>query len=289
MEEPFDVVSHGSHVTGIAISVAPEATWIAAKGCRDGQCLKYGLLKSAEFIACPTDRNGTNANCSMAADIVNNSWGNSQDLMEDFFAEVVKVWRQMGVIPVFANGNQGPDCGTATPPGNFANVIAVGATNIDDQLTKFSSRGPGPIKDPSAFVLQTSKVYAENDDSLFAWQKPDICAPGSKILSAGGRSDDHYEIMSGTSMASPVVSGVIGLWLSQFESRSENDFDKVYKALTQTAFRDLKQPDGLGGKTWPPFPWKKPRDTCGNTNYTDYPNMFYGFGRVDAKRALTAF
>ena len=38
----------GTAETGIG--VAPGVQWIAAKGCRDGSCLDYGLLASAEWV-----------------------------------------------------------------------------------------------------------------------------------------------------------------------------------------------------------------------------------------------
>ena len=38
----------GSETFGIG--VAPHVQWIAAKGCRDGSCLDYGLMASAEWV-----------------------------------------------------------------------------------------------------------------------------------------------------------------------------------------------------------------------------------------------
>jgi hypothetical protein len=73
---------------------------------------------------------------------VSNSWG-SQDPKDDFYEKYVQVWREAGMIPVFANGNNGPHCGAVGAPGDFKNVIGVGATNVEDVLAKFSSRGPG--------------------------------------------------------------------------------------------------------------------------------------------------
>ena len=51
IDTPFDPIGHGTHVAGTAvgsekfgIGVAPGAKFIAAKGCRDGQCLNFGLI-----------------------------------------------------------------------------------------------------------------------------------------------------------------------------------------------------------------------------------------------------
>jgi subtilisin family serine protease len=278
----------------LILQIAPSVEWVAAKGCRDGNCLRYGLLKSAEFMACPSDRNGTNPDCSLAPDLINNSWGNHGDIRESFFEDIVKAWREMNIVPLFANGNSGPSCGTANSPGNFANVLGVGATDRNDRLTEFSSRGPGADTNETtigklAFQQQNQDegfLNGESKTSLFGWMKPDLCAPGSKLYSAGGRSDDHYLTMSGTSMATPVVSGVVALMIAELKKHNKNVdyFDAVYNSLTQTAYRDLPEPAGKGGKIFPPFPWR--RDVCGFTNYTTYPNHFYGHGRVDAFKAI---
>jgi subtilisin family serine protease len=53
MNEPFDNNGHGTHTIGTiagsknsGIGVAPGVRWIAAKGCRDGGCLAYGLCNN---------------------------------------------------------------------------------------------------------------------------------------------------------------------------------------------------------------------------------------------------
>lgn len=301
LNEPFDIIGHGTHCQGtisgsaeetnFAIGVAPGSEWIAAKGCRDGQCLKYGLVKSAEWIVCPTDLKGKNPRCDLGADVVSNSWG-SQDPEERIFVEVVRVWREAGMIPVFANGNLGPNCGSLSAPGDFANVIGIGATTANDQLTKFSSRGPGPAD--------------SGNDGVFGLLKPDFCAPGYKVISASAQRSNKptlFESMSGTSMATPHVTGVIALMISAHrKARSEFltqagdimqdaskpaelSYDQIYSTLAKTSVRNVLDPIGGGGR-WLPFPWIPIRKECNGTGYKDWPNTFYGYGRVDAFSAV---
>lgn len=119
-------------------------------------------------------------------------------------------------------------------------------------------------------------------DGLFGKQKPDFVQPGSKILSASARELDKYTLMSGTSMATPHLSGVIALLLSlsyrrepspsshddavvfrvQLPSLSSSKveekkhvlpapmtFEQVYVVLKQAAvMRDMGEPINGGGR-----------------------------------------
>ena len=113
-------------------------------------------------------------------------------------------------------------------------------------------------------------------DGLFGRQKPDFVQPGSKILSASARELDKYTLMSGTSMATPHLSGVIALLLSlayREPSPSDSDavvfrvqsssfdkdykhalpapmtFEQVYAVLKQAAvMRDMGEPINGGGR-----------------------------------------
>ena len=230
--EPCDNVAHGTHTMGTIvggdgpgpfspdIGIAPGATWIAAKGCEDFGCSEESLLAAGQFVVAPTDLTGdpATADPSKAPHIVSNSWGGAPD--DPFYIETVAAWHAAGIIPVFANGNSGPGCGTVSAPGSFANVIGVGATDMSDQIAEFSSRGPspsGPIK-------------------------PDISAPGDGVLSSvpGG----GYEAFSGTSMATPHVAGALALVLSANDALV-GDYAGARAAITTTAVDKLD--DSCGG------------------------------------------
>eukprot|EP00002_Diphylleia_rotans_P038383 TRINITY_DN8723_c0_g1_i1.p1 TRINITY_DN8723_c0_g1~~TRINITY_DN8723_c0_g1_i1.p1 ORF type:complete len:598 (+),score=90.23 TRINITY_DN8723_c0_g1_i1:56-1849(+) len=256
-EYPYDIIGHGSHVTGssvgserFGIGVAPGAKWISAKGCRDGQCLNYGLITSAQWTLCPTKRDGSSPDCSLGADVVSNSWGGYET--DDFYLDYVAAWRDAGIIPVFANGNSGPRCSTSGAPGNYVNVIGVGSTNKNDVLSRFSSRGPGP------------------NEPGYAGLKPDISAPGEDIRSSYGNSDNAYSTISGTSMACPHISGVAALLLSANPSLT---YEQVYEAMAKTAVQRLGAPAGNVAE-------------CDGKGYDVFPNYFYGYGRVDALAAV---
>ena len=125
-------------------------------------------------------------------------------------------WRQTcdnaiagGVVMVVAAGNEGNDPWYMPPdevrtPGDVPSVITVGATNRNDMRAPFSSRGP----------VTWQNVDPYNDypypPGLI---KPDISAPGVGINST--KIDGGYTIKSGTSMATPHVSGTVALFLEK--------------------------------------------------------------------------
>jgi hypothetical protein len=202
------------------IGVAPGAEWIAAKGCEDFSCTESSLISGGQFLLAPTDLQGQNPDPSKRPDVINNSWG-SDDPNDTFFKGVVDAWRAAGIVPVFAIGNAGEfGCATAGTPGNFAEVIGVGATDINDEIAYFSSRGPAP------------------DGRV----KPDVTAPGVNVTSSvpGG----GYEAFDGTSMATPHTAGTIALMLSAKPSL-RGQFDAIAGTLEGTALDHFD--DSCGG------------------------------------------
>ncbi|KAF0708513.1 hypothetical protein As57867_006309, partial [Aphanomyces stellatus] len=139
----------------------------------------------------------------------------------------------------------GPKCATVASPGDYKNVIGVGAVGADDKLASFSSRGPAP------------------DGRV----KPDVSAPGYKVRSSWNTGNSAYNIISGTSMATPHVTGAVALYLSGNKGAT---YDDVYKAFTSTVDTKTLTPDGAN---------------CGGVSDATYPNNNYGFGRINIARA----
>ncbi len=149
------------------------------------------ILKAMQWIADPDGNPSTNDNPS----IVSNSWGGDipspdKDPKDDLFCQALDAWVKLGMLPVFANGNEGPGEKTVSLPGGCPTALAVGATDSNDEIANFSSRGPADWK-------------------IGSFIKPDVSAPGVGIVSAkpGGK----YKKMSGTSMATPHVAGLAAL------------------------------------------------------------------------------
>jgi bacillopeptidase F (M6 metalloprotease family)/subtilisin family serine protease len=187
---PYDDHGHGTHTTGTAvgqegdnvIGVAPGARWIGVKILNSaGSGTSEDILAAGQWLLAP------GGDPSKAPDVVNSSWSGGPGL-DEWFRDVVIAWRAAGIFPAFANGNDGPGDATAAQPGNYPESFAVGATDINDNLAGFSSRGPSP--------------YGEI--------KPEVSAPGVNVRSSvpGGGYEGGW---NGTSMATPHVTGTVAL------------------------------------------------------------------------------
>ncbi|MCD8510592.1 MAG: S8 family serine peptidase [Bacillus sp. (in: Bacteria)] len=227
---PTDGHGHGTHVTGTVmgqdasgdnkIGVAPDAQWIAAAACSAAGCPQDALIASAEYMLAPED------DPSLAPDIVQNSWG-GQPGVDEWYRPLVEAWRDAGMLPVFSAGNSGPGAQTVTPPANYPEAYAVAATDSNNAVASFSSRGPS------------------NYDG---YQKPNISAPGVNIRSSVPGSG--YEGgWNGTSMASPHISGVAAMLLSIDASLTPDELEDIMDAtaipLTDDQYTSVPN-DGYG-------------------------------------------
>jgi len=198
--DPIDDNGHGTHVAGIIAGngvnfkgVAPDAKILAYKALGP-----YGSGSISQVIAAlemAIDPNG-DGDTADHADVVSMSLGGSGDETDPICLAVNNAVAA-GVVVVVAAGNDGPAMGTVASPGVSHEAITVGAIDSQGSLASFSSRGTG------------SRLEI----------KPDVSAPGVAITStvpySGARysSTTGYMEMSGTSMATPHVSGAAALLL----------------------------------------------------------------------------
>jgi subtilisin family serine protease len=205
---PSDPFGHGTHVMGTmvgqnGVGVAPGARWMAVKGLNSDGAGQYSWLHSAfQFVLAP------GGDPRYAPDILNNSWGSANGF-DDEFKEDLAALRAAGIFAVFSNGNRGPGAGTVSTPAGLPSAVAVGASDADDDIAYFSSRGPSPLTQET---------------------KPTLVAPGVGITSTfpGG----GYKALNGTSMAAPHVAGAAALLLSANPSL---DITQTLFVLTSTA------------------------------------------------------
>lgn len=222
---PYDANGHGTHTLGTVlgqdgIGVAPGAVWF---GCANlvrnlGNIANY--LACMQFMLAPHPQQGDplhEGDPTLAADVSTNSWG-CPPAIEGCDQETLwlatAVLRAAGIFFVAAAGNEGPACNSLrTPPGNYGNVLSVGAIDPAGDLAMFSNRGP---------------ATAAPDGST----GPDLLAPGVEVTSAwpGGT----WNTIEGTSMAAPHVAGVVALMWSANPALAGN-IDATERILQETA------------------------------------------------------
>jgi serine protease AprX len=264
LQSPCDDNSHGTHTAGTMvgddgqgnqIGVAPGAKWIGCRNMERGWGKPSSYIECFEWFLAPTDLNGANPDIAKAPHVINNSWycavseGCNSDAINELMRTAVINLKASGVVVVISNGNDGSggQCQTTNnPPAKFKESFGVGATDIDDAITGFSSRGP--ILDQGNFVV-----------------KPNVSAPGANVRSSV--PNGNYSNFWGTSMAGPHVVGMVALILSARPDLAGN-VEAIEKIVQNTAvfFTDSLQCNGLSEDA--------------------RPNHSYGWGRIDALAAV---
>lgn len=193
---------------------------------------------------------------SLNARVVNLSLGTAaiDSYQNDPLCRAVRKLVDHGIVVVAAAGNDGRDAsggriyGRIHSPANEPSAITVGASNTigtnnraDDLMTSYSSRGP-----TRSFYTDGQNV--KHYDNLI---KPDLVAPGNKIIAAQSSSNSlineypelqvnqlsntaHNKVMylSGTSVSAPMVAGTAAVMLQANPNLTPN---MIKAALQYTA------------------------------------------------------
>lgn len=208
--DPTDDHGHGTHCSGtiagrdldgFRIGVASGAKLVSAKiVSRDGFADPEAILAAFDWISDPDGVPGSGDEPR----VVSNSWGGAPN--HRYFETAVENWLALGILPVFAAGNQGPGSGTVLSPASLPAAFAVGASAPRMLVTSFSSRGPS---------LHAGRALV----------KPEIVAPGFSVTSAapGG----GLWVLSGTSMAAPHIAGAAAVLLQCNPSLSPGELRAI--------------------------------------------------------------
>jgi len=256
--EPCADGTHGTHTMGTALGlpqsksfgVAPGAKWIGCRNMKDGWGTPTSYLECFQWFLAPTDLNNSNPDPLLSPDVIINSWLCPDDegcINGDIFKPVVEATRAAGIFIEGSAGNDGPGCESIRePPAIYQNTFSVGATDENDQIAGYSSRG-----------------FVSIDGSYR--MKPDVVAPGSNIYSSVGESS--YDLKNGTSMAGPHVAGLVALMISA-DPTLRGQVSTLEQIIRETA--DILVVD----------------DTCNDVSALQVPNHVFGYGRINAKAAV---
>lgn len=212
LSAPAGSMIHGTHCAGIAAAATNNAKGIASIG--------YGV----SLIPVKVNRDANTGNSldnpyggveyaiAAKANVVSMSWGGGAysqtgQLLFDY-------GHSQGIVFVAAAGNSS----SSSPhyPSAYNHVIAVAASTTGDLKSGFSNYG--------------------------AWV--DITAPGSNIYSCIGNADNTYGMLSGTSMACPMVAGLCALMLSNSPSLTPDALESCLKLSADNI--DAKNPSYIG-------------------------------------------
>jgi subtilisin len=201
--KPHDTDEHGTHtaatiagraVQGRSVGVAPKAELASAIVIEGGNTVAR-ILGGLDWALTQNVR------------ILSMSLG-LRGLVNSFLA-ITKALRARNILPVFAVGNEGP--GTSRSPGNYSEALSVGANDRNGSVPDFSS----------------SQRFARAQDPLV----PDLVGPGVDVISA--KPGGGFQLMSGTSMATPHVAGLAALLFEAKPDATANDVETaIFKSCT---------------------------------------------------------
>jgi len=237
-ENVSDDCGHGTHISGI----------IGGTGLASGGRYQ-GLAPRCHFVSLKVlDRMGNGSSGSVIqalywlldhgreydVRIINISVGSAVQEFEggSRLLQVVEEAWDAGFIVCAAAGNQGPGRSSITVPGTSPKVITVGSSDDNQAVQVMGERKAN---------------YSGRGPTLSCVCKPEVVAPGAYLVScnAGWRRKGAkaYTTKSGTSMATPVVSGSLALLLSKERSLS----NKEVKLRLYSSCRDLGLPRNQQG------------------------------------------
>ncbi|MHB2019141.1 MAG: S8 family peptidase [Candidatus Xenobia bacterium] len=190
----FDDNGHGTAVATTAVSAAPEATVVALKAA-DAEGYAYSNPVAAAINWAVENRERYNIR------ILNMSFDLDDNQCEPVKAALDRAV-EVGMIPIVSAGNDGPAIDNLKTMAKWPHVISVASVDNQKQVAGFSSRGPEVA----------------------------VCAPGVDIP-CGDAQGGHTE-RSGTSLSTPITSGVVADWL---QANPALTFDEVKRIVMQTS------------------------------------------------------
>lgn len=293
-----DQYGHGTHIAGLIAGNGASST-----GSQYSQTFK-GIAPDAKILNLRVlDAKGAGTDSSVIAAIqtaialkpiynirvINLSLGRGvyESYKHDPLCQAVERAWKAGIVVVVAAGNDGRylptnGYGTINSPGNDPYVITVGAmktmdtlSRADDQIASYSSKGPtliDHIAKPDVVAPGNLLVSTEIPGVTLEQTEPANLVPYSFYVFGGSSAPStSYFTLSGTSMATGVVSGMVADLLDAYPSLTP---DQVKARLMKSASKSFPQ----SSTVYDP--------ATGNT-YVDYYDVFtVGAGYVDLAAAL---
>lgn len=261
---------HGDHVAGTAVGTSTPA----------GDIPRYSVAPGAELLKADVFVDGATVADILAAiqwaveadaDVITMSLGLSASETDSTVIlsvdDAIDNANTAGTVVIRSAGNEGTGTvgGPVISPGAEFPSGSIGAVNQNGDVASFSSGAQ--ITPDTTIVLEDNFLASYPDHYPHTYVKPDVTAPGVRVVSAGPlgatltQANATYSSASGTSMAAPHVAGAVALLQSATTAQREPDV--LMNALAETAVK----PDGATATS---------RD------------IRYGMGRIDVLAARNA-
>lgn len=225
---PAGEEGHGTHVAGTVVGtggqsggdyrgIAPDARFVNVRVfSAPNQTNSDIVLRGLDWVLDNRD--------ALKIKVASMSLGGRPSDGKDALSRAVDLAVDEGLVVVAAAGNGGPGPKTVSSPGAAQKAITVGAVDKRKAIAEFSSRGP----------------------TVDGRVKPDLVAPGKDIVAAvppastgqangvlAGKSASYYGSLSGTSMATPHVAGVVALMLQVDPGLTPHQVKRILLATAQ--------------------------------------------------------
>ncbi len=188
-----DKNGHGTHVAGSALGDGSASSGQYAGTAPEASLMSVKVLEESGSGNLDTIISGIDYAANNSADVISMSLGGRLSTEYTPLTSSVQNARDNGSVVIAAAGNDGYYNYTSVPAA-IEGAIAVGATNDAKDVTSFTSKGPVPYD---------------------GRPKPEVAAPGVRITSAKYNTSQDYTEKSGTSMSTPLVSGIAALALEE--------------------------------------------------------------------------
>ena len=198
--------AHSTHVTGtiVGLGVVPRARGFAY----EGKAKTYFWDSDVEEMANFASEGFLVSNHSYGYGITN-SFSNARfgyyDQSSSDFDKISEVFPYYQIVVAAGNSRNS----THSQVNNKGGYDMLTGTSVSKNTIVVAAVNSVPTyTGPSSVTMSTFSNYGPTDDGRI---KPDISAKGVSVYSCNGPNDNTYEILSGTSMAAPAITGLIVL------------------------------------------------------------------------------
>ena len=233
---PYDDSGHGTHVAGCLagngrlsngkyVGIAPSCNLIIGKILDNkGEGKVRNMLEAIQWISSIRDIYNIR--------ILNISVGFENNISDEKIHKIMVALEELynqNILIIVAAGNKGPKSKSISPLGISNKILTIGCHDLD-----YSKEG-----------ITLCETYSGRGPTQYSLKKPDLVAPGTNIISTSslckkiGKEFYHsYEAKSGTSFATPLVSGTAALLLEKYTNLNiqELKYRLCYSAT------DLREP-----------------------------------------------